>query len=104
MFELRKEDINLTREQKFRTSIMVVLEDPNPMLLKAKAEFIADAIDGIIKVAEAHEARYEFVYGDEVIRHAHYDANNFDDITAQPHIKVDSREIQKNLLERAFDK
>ena len=89
---------------KFTGIVSVRIEEYNPMLTKAKMEFIADVIEGVFKSIEASEAEYLERYGEEVIKNAHMVPADIEDEIDEPiqAKHVQSYEVQKKLLERAF--
>lgn len=103
--ELKKQDIAKNHlNGKFYVDIRVRIEEYNPMMAKAKAEFVAKTIDGTFDMIEAKQAEFEEVYGRETVRHAHH-ALITDEITPAPLERkhVQSTEVQNKLLERAFN-
>lgn len=92
---------------KFVTFISTRLCDGNPMMLKATAELYCEILDGIGKLVEAKIAEFAIRYGEEVIKFAH---NNIGEELKDTEIPievsaakfVDSREVGRKLLEKAF--
>lgn len=103
MINIKRENIKYDPATgKLATFISMKLIDGNGMMLKAKAELYSEIMDGLGKLIEAKIAEFAERYGEEVIRFAHN--NTRDDLRdTEPHIKfVDSKEIDRKLLERAF--
>ncbi len=98
--ELNIQDIWLDPEsEQFRTQICLGLAEFNPAMLKAKAEFFSDILDGIAKIIQAKEAEIEEMYIAYPIE------PTSGKVPIGPTVKyVSSREIQKKLLDRAFPK
>jgi len=103
--EIKRENISYDyRTDKLATCIALKLIDGNGFMLKAKAELYASIMDGIGKLVDAKIAEFAERYGEEVIQFAH---NNISDDLRdiEPSVKfVDSKEVNRNLLEKAFPK
>lgn len=103
--ELHRESIEFNPETRnLRTSIAIMLEEPNGMLLKAKAELYADVLDAVSKIINAKQAEFEEIYGSEVSKHVHFGKSIDEDVgvTMTPRKTVYSHDVQKRLLDRAF--
>lgn len=105
MFQLKREDITIDRSLGIpSTRLSVKLCDPNGMVLKAKAEFVANTLEACLKIFEAKEEEYATLYGDEVIKNTHHNiAFTTEDQPSVTHSKtVYSKEVQQKLLDKAF--
>ena len=103
--ELKRENIDYDPQTgKLKTVIALHLIDGNGMMLKATAELYASIMDGIGTLVDAKVAEFVERYGEEVIKYAHNNtAGDLRDV--EPSVKfVDSREIGKRLLNKAFEK
>lgn len=102
--EVKREHIDYDpRTGKLTTIIDLRLTDGNGMILKAKAEMYADIMDGVGKLIDAKIAEFAERYGEEVIKFAHDNlGSNTRDIAPSPVKFVDSRKINRKLLDKAF--
>jgi len=87
---------------KLATYITVKLCDGNGMMLKARAEMYANIVDGIGPIIDAQIAEFAERYGEEVIKFAHNNVVEDDLTDIKPRLMVDSREINRKLLQKAF--
>ena len=101
--EIKKENIEYDPQtDKLATYITMKLVDGNGMMLKAKAEMYTSIMDGVGKLIDAKIAEFAERYGDEVIKFAH---NNIDEVPNDfptPFKFVDSKEVNRKLLKKAF--
>lgn len=101
--EFKRQDISYDPQTgKLTTCIVMKLADGNGMMLKAKAELYADIMEGIDKLVEATIAEFAVKYGEEVIKFTH-NVTDDDLRDTEPAVRfVDSKEVSRQLLKRAF--
>jgi len=100
--EVTREDINFDpRIRQFVSVIAVKIAEYNPLMTKAKAEFVSSVIDAIFPIIEAKQAEFEEIYGLEIIKNAHHVPENMDKDEYIPITTkfVSSREVQQKLLD-----
>lgn len=89
---------------KYCTLVSIMLDDGNPMFLKARAELYINIMDGITTLIDAKIAEFTEVYGQEVIQFAHGNIG-VEAESEGPSINckvVDSREVGRKLLKKTF--
>lgn len=102
--EIKRENIEYDPQtDKLATYLTMKLVDGNGMMLKAKAEMYANIMDGVGKLIDAEIAKFAECYGEEVIKFAHDNrVDDLRDIEPSPTKFVNSKEINRKLLKKAF--
>jgi len=102
--ELIRENIDYDYENKtLSTHIIIKLSDRNGMVLKAKAEFMADVIEAVNKIIDAKTAEFAEIYGEEVIKNTHHNISTEDLVDFPKRKTIYNKEVQQKLLDKAFE-